>query len=144
MPSVADLIAKKGNSVASVLADDSVFTAVKLMAAHHIGSVVVKTKEQVIGIFTERDVLNRVVAKQLDTATTLVKDVMSAPVVVCQPSTKVAECKSIMTGRKLRHLPVVSDGELVGLISIGDIMAHEADEQAHTIEYLHEYLHGRR
>jgi IMP dehydrogenase len=143
MPTVADLIRKKQGSVAIVSAEDSVFQAVTIMAQRRIGSVVVQKGPQVVGIFTERDVLNRVVAHQLDTQKTQVHEVMSAPVVICQPVTKVAECKSIMTEKKLRHLPVVDGGQLVGMISVGDILAHEAAEQAHTIRYLHEYLHGR-
>ena len=143
MPSVQDIIGVKGSDVAAVGEGDSVLSAVKLMADRRIGSVVVKSGSKVIGIFTERDVLNRVMACEKDPKKLRVKEVMSTPVACCQPDTKLSECRSVMATKRLRHLPVVQAGELVGMISIGDISAREADDQAHTIEYLQEYLHGR-
>ena len=143
MPAVRDIIENKGQDVAAVAEGDLVLDAVKIMADQRIGSVVVTSGRRVIGIFTERDVLNRVVAVERDPKSVRVDEVMSAPVACCQLDTKLSECKSVMASKKLRHLPVVEDGELVGMISIGDISAREADDQAHTIEYLHEYLHGR-
>ena len=129
--------------MAAVAEEARVLDAVKLMADRRIGSVVVKSGEKVTGIFTERDVLNRVVAVEKDTKELRVRDVMSSPVACCQLNTKLTECRSVMASKKLRHLPVVEEGQLVGMISIGDISAREADDQAHTIEYLNEYLHGR-
>ncbi len=143
MPLVRDIINVKGRDVAAVSEDDSVLEAVQVMADRRIGSVVVKRGDTVTGIFTERDVLNRVVALEKEPRQLRVKEVMSSPVACCQLGTKLVECRSVMAAKKLRHLPVVEDGELVGIISIGDISAREADDQAHTIEYLHEYLHGR-
>lgn len=143
MPTVRDILSGKAQDVAAVSEEASVLDAVKVMADRRIGSVVVKSGERVTGIFTERDVLNRVVAVQKDTREVRVRDVMSSPVACCQLDTKLTECRSVMASKKLRHLPVVEDGELVGMISIGDISAREADDQAHTIAYLHEYLHGR-
>lgn len=144
MPSVRDIIDKKGGDVAAVSENDSVLQAVKMMAERRIGAVVVKSGNRVVGIFTERDVLNRVVAVEKDPKRLLVKEVMSSPVACCQLDTKLVECRSVMAAKKLRHLPVVEKGELVGMISIGDISAREADDQEHTIEYLSEYLYGRR
>jgi CBS domain-containing protein len=140
MPSAASLIHNNSNII-QVDAADPVIKAVELMAAQNFGSVVVKSDGQFVGIFTERDVLNRVVAKRLDTERTTVKQVMSAPVVCCQKETTISECKSIMTKKKLRHLPVVDGSELLGMVSAGDILAYEANEQEHTIKYLHEYLY---
>jgi IMP dehydrogenase len=143
MPTVQDLISHKGSDVAAVAEEARVLDAVKLMADRRIGSVVVKSGDKVTGIFTERDVLNRVVAVEKDTKELRVREVMSSPVACCQLNTKLTECRSVMASKKLRHLPVVEEGQLVGMISIGDISAREADDQAHTIEYLNEYLHGR-
>ena len=143
MPTVRDIIAHKGRDVAAVAEEARVLDAIQVMADRRIGSVVVKSGEQVTGIFTERDVLNRVVALEKNTREVRVRDVMSSPVACCQLDTKLSECRSVMASKKLRHLPVVEDGKLVGLISIGDISAREADDQAHTIEYLNEYLYGR-
>ncbi len=143
MPSVRDILERKDPEVASVGQQDTVLHAVKLMAQRRIGSVVVTAGEKVVGIFTERDVLNRVMAAERDPKTLTVGEVMSAPVACCRPETKLSECRAVMAEKRLRHLPVVQGGRLLGLISIGDISAREADDQAHTIQYLHEYLHGR-
>lgn len=143
MPTVGDLLSCKKGEVFKVTANATVRDAAKAMAQHAIGSVVVAVGDRVEGIFTERDLLNRVVAVEKDMDRTLVKEVMSSPVVCCEPNTRLLECKSIMTEKKLRHLPVVQDGEMIGMLSIGDINARECADQAHTIKYLHDYLHGR-
>ena len=87
------------------------------------------------------ELLNRVVARHLDPLETIVKDVMTTPVACCQPTTKLAECRSVMTEKRIRHLPVVKENRLLGMISSGDILALEHREQKRTIEYLHEYLY---
>jgi CBS domain-containing protein len=113
------------------------------MNERRIGALVVTAGEQVIGIFTERDVLNRIVAAQRSASSTRVGDVMTAPCACCRPETSLEECRDVMTEKKIRHLPVVDAGRLCGMISIGDLMAAEAHNRQTTIEYLHEYLYGR-
>ncbi len=141
MPTARDIIAKKPKDVAIIDEEATVMEAAKIMSDRHIGSLVVGRLEKVVGIFTERDVLNRVVARHRDPLETIVKDVMTTPVACCQPTTKVAECRSVMTNKRIRHLPVVEENRLVGMISSGDILALEHGEQQKTIEYLFEYLH---
>jgi CBS domain-containing protein len=141
MPTAQDVISQKPGDVAIIGEEGTVMEAAKVMSDRHIGALVVSRGEKVIGIFTERDVLNRIVAKGRNPTTTLVKDVMTSPVACCQPTTKLAECRSVMTEKRIRHLPVVTDGTLVGMISIGDIVALENHDKQMTIEYLHEYLH---
>ncbi len=141
MPTAQDILAKKTGDVAKIGEDSDVIEAVKIMSDRRIGSLVVARAEKVVGIFSERDVLCRVVAERRDPETTKIKDVMTSPVACCQSSSKLAECRTVMTDKRIRHLPVVDDGKLVGLISIGDIVALEQGEQRRTIEYLHEYLH---
>ena len=143
MPTVQDILAKKPGDVAMVREGSTVMEAAKIMSERRIGSVVVARGDKIVGIFSERDVLNRVVAKHLDPSKVIVKDVMTAPVACCQPTTKLAECRSVMADKRIRHLPVVKDNKLVGMISAGDIIAIEQREQQRTIEYLHEYLHDR-
>lgn len=143
MPSVADILARKGSDVVAVLETHTVLEVARIMADRRIGSVVVQSGERIVGIFTERDVLYKVVSGALDPKQTLVRDVMSTPVACCQRATKIAECMAVMAEKKLRRLPVVEHGRLMGIVTIGDIMAFEATTQAHTIEYLHEYLYGR-
>ena len=141
MPTAQDILAKKRKNVAIIGEEATVMEAAKIMSDQHIGSLVVGRAERVVGIFTERDVLNRVVAPHLDPSTTIVKDVMTTPVACCQPTTKLAECRRVMTEKRIRHLPVVEQNRLVGMISSGDILALEFGEQKQTIEYLHEYLY---
>ena len=133
---------KKDVPVARIGVDDSVLDAARIMNERHIGALIVAEKERVIGIFTERDILNRVVAKQKNPADTIVKDVMTAPVACCKSDTPLTQCRSVMKSKRIRHLPVVEKGKLLGMISIGDILEDEFAEQGETIRYLHDYLYG--
>ena len=118
--------------------------ATQRMNAERIGAMVVTDRGRVAGMFTERDVLRRIVAEQRDPATVLVRDVMSTPVACCEPEMSIDDARGVMRDRRIRHLPVVtSTGELLGLISIGDLNAYEVDGQQTTIHLLHEYLYGR-
>ena len=141
MPTAQDILAKKSGDVAIIGEEATVMEAAKIMSDRRIGSLVVGRREKVVGIFTERDVLNRVVARHLDPMETIIKDVMTTPVACCQPTTKLAECRRVMTEKRIRHLPVVERNRLVGMLSSGDILALEFGEQKQTIEYLHEYLY---
>ena len=144
MRSVSDILESKANDVVTVTPEQTVLEAARRMNEHRIGAVVVVAPDNsVSGIFTERDVLRRVVADGRPAETTPVREVMSTPVTCCKLNTSVAECQSVMTTKRLRHLPVVDRGQLAGMISIGDILAQEVEIQQHTIEYLHDYLHGR-
>ncbi len=141
MPTAQDILARKSGEVAIIDQEATVMEAAKIMSDRRIGSLVVGRRETVVGIFTERDVLRRVVARHLDPLETIVKDVMTTPVACCQPTTKLAECRIVMTEKRIRHLPVVKGNRLLGMISSGDILALEDREQKRTIEYLHEYLY---
>ena len=97
-----------------------------------------------VGIFTERDVLRRVVAVRLDPAQTLVRDVMTAPVLTVTPETPLEECQATMTQRRIRHLPVVGPAGLGGLVSSGDVLAYEVAERQATIQQLESYVYSVR
>ncbi len=143
MADVADILACKGHDVVTVVPEDTVLEAARRMNEARIGAVIVcRSRMEVVGIFTERDILRRVVAECRPPAETRVSEVMSRPVTCCRPNTPLAECQSIMTSKRLRHLPVCEGDELVGMISIGDVMAWEVRQQQSTIEYLNGYLHG--
>jgi|SRR5579885_2559485 len=143
MSKVSDILNRKGQSVVSVGPHDSVMDAIRLMNEHRIGAVVVVEKQQVIGIFSERDLLTRVVVKGLPPGNTKIGEVMSTPVAYCSPETDIADCRSAMTQKRIRHLPVIADGRLAGMISIGDVMAWEISEHQNTIQYLNEYIYAR-
>ncbi len=140
MATVQEILAKKGSDVVSMVADESVLNAARLMNERGIGGVVVTEGEQVVGIFTERDILRRVVAEQRDPATTKVREVMTTPVVTCRPDTSFDTCRAVMTEKKIRHLPVVDEGGLCGIVTIGDLLAFQVKKQAYTIQHLNNYL----
>ncbi|MCH7702414.1 MAG: CBS domain-containing protein [Planctomycetes bacterium] len=140
MPTAQDILANKP-AVATIAEEATVMDAAKIMSDRHIGSLVVVRGDTIVGIFTERDVLNRVVARHRDPMEVIIKDVMSTPVAYCRPTTKLAECRGVMTRKRIRHLPVVKDNKLLGMVSSGDILAMEHGEQQKTIEYMYEYLY---
>ena len=142
MPKVQDILTHKGGEVATIEADRSVVDAAQEMNRRRIGSLVVMKGQRVVGIFTERDILVRVVAERRDPEQTLVGDVMTAPVVCCIPETELAECRAIVTNRRIRHIPICVAGRLVGIITSGDILARESMEREVTLESLSEYIGG--
>ena len=143
MPAIKDILANKGSQVLSISKTATVMDAALLMNEHKIGALVVVENKQVIGIFTERDVLQRVVAVTRDPAKTRISDVMTTEVACARPETKIDEARSVFKNRRIRHLPVIDDSkQLVGLISIGDLNAYEINGQETTIHFLHEYLYG--
>lgn len=138
-----DILAEKGQDVYSIDGDATVLEAARLLSEKRIGALPVTAGPRVVGIFTERDLAARVVAAERDPKTTRVAEVMTTPIICCQPDTTKAECVRVMTERRIRHLPVVEGDVLVGIISIGDIMAQEVAGQRDTIRYLHEYMFER-
>jgi CBS domain-containing protein len=147
MISVQDLLESKGSSVLTIGEDATVLQAVELMNSRLVGCVVVTSTastSKVAGIFTERDVLRRVVGERRDPARTVVSSVMTRKVVCCAPDTSLHDVRSVMKERRIRHLPVCDDdGTLLGILSIGDLNAWDLRDGEVTIQYLHEYIHGR-
>lgn len=144
MAAVEQILDRKGHHVYRVDEEASVLAAARLMNEHRIGALVVTRGEKVVGIFTERDILCRIVAAQRDPASTRVGEVMTSPVACCEPQTTREECRAVMRHRRLRHLPVVRGGTLVGMISIGDLLEAAEQDQEKTIRYLYEYLYAVR
>ena len=142
MSTIQLILDRKGREVISIPADATVLDASRLMNESRIGALVVVDGDKVAGIFTERDILNRVVACQADPAQTVVRDVMTYPVAVCSPETTPDECRCVMREKRIRHLPVVVDDKLVGIVSVGDLLEYAAEQQQQTIRYLYEYMHG--
>lgn len=140
MTKVKDILGGKGRDVVSMVADESVLNAARLMNERGIGGVVVTDGGDVAGIFTERDVLRRVVAEQRDPATTQLRDVMTRPVITCRPEAGIDECVVLITQKRVRHLPVVDDDGLCGIITSGDILAYQVREQRDTIDFLNSYV----
>jgi CBS domain-containing protein len=144
MGTVREIVSRKGSQVWSVGKDATVLDAALLMNEHRIGALVVLEDGRVAGMFTERDVLRRVVAEQRDPVRTRVLEVMTEEIVCGTLETSIEEARGAMKNRRIRHLPLVDgDRRLLGLISIGDLNAHEAGSQEQTIHMLQEYLYGR-
>lgn len=143
MPIVADILARKGANVATIAPDATVLDAANLMNRCRIGALCVVKDGTVVGVFSERDLLNRVVSAQVDPAVTKVSDVMTTPVITCGSQGRVDNCMAVMSDKRIRHLPVVDDGRLVGLISTGDLLALQASECQALVDNMYEYLHGR-
>lgn len=142
MSRVRDVLNSKGSDVATIDREAMVQEAVMTMHRRHIGSVVVMSGAEIVGIFTERDVLNRVVAAGKDPGQIRVREVMTPRVAFCEPQTPLSQCRTAMTRNRIRHLPVLENGKLVGIISSGDILARELEDTEEQIRYLHEYMHG--
>jgi len=137
---LADVIAVKGSTVHSVAPEATVLDAVRAMNRQKIGALLVQNGTEVVGIFTERDVLCRVLDSERDPEATKVSEVMSTELVAVQPSTRVEEAMAVITEKRCRHLPVLDDGELVGLVSIGDLTRWVSRHQEGHIQDLVNYI----
>jgi len=140
---LSEVLREKGSTVYSVGPDHSVKQAVDLMNDKGVGSVLVMEGERVRGIFTERDVLRRVVAVGLSPDDTLVREVMTSDCIVVEPKTTVGETMSVITEKRVRHLPVVDGQKLLGLVSIGDLTRWVVRSQRFELKELYGYITGR-
>jgi CBS domain-containing protein len=144
MSKVSEILQLKGSQIIAMHPDATVLDASILMNDHKVGSVVVSDHGQIVGIFTERDILRRVVAQQLNPATTSLGQVMTTDVVCCEMDTPLDSARKVMMTRRIRHLPVLdSQQRMVGIISIGDLNAYRLEGQEVQIHMLKEYLFGR-
>lgn len=136
------LLNYKGHDVQAIGPDDSVFEAIKRMADLDIGSLVVLDDGKMVGLITERDYARNVFLKGKSSPETCVREIMVEDFIRIPPSRTTRECMAIMTGKRTRHLPVVDGDELLGIISIGDIVRSIVTEQDLTIEQLDRYIHS--
>ena len=143
MGRVADILARKGSQVHTVQHDASVFEALEAMVDRNVGSLVVLRGEAIAGIFTERDYLRRVAREGRAPRTTRVGEVMTECLVCLDPGYSVEDCMAIMSQERLRHLPVLHDGRLAGLVSIGDLVKHLSAEREVEVRYLIDYISGK-
>ena len=142
---VGDLLRIKGNKVETIAASETILEGIRRMSEKHIGCLAVVTQAgKLSGILSERDVLWKIVAAGKSPKTNQVKDAMTPlkQMKTVEPSASVEECMALMTGRRHRHLPVLADGKLAGLISIGDVVKFMLDAQQATIQSLEKYITG--
>ncbi|WP_291390809.1 CBS domain-containing protein [Devosia sp.] len=144
MTTVRHILDIKGHAVFTVRPDDTVADALRVMADKDIGAVLVTNGDRVVGIFTERHYARRVFLKGRTSPTTLVRDVMVKDVIYVEPDQTVDACMALMAAKRIRHLPVLSGGTLVGIISIGDLMKSALADREFNIEQLVLYVGGIR
>ncbi|CAB3705431.1 CBS domain-containing protein [Paraburkholderia rhynchosiae] len=146
MTTVAQLLKTKPNNttVYTIGADDSVYEAIKLMAEKGIGALVVTDGDSIAGIITERDYARKVVLMDRSSKATPVREIMSKAVRFVRPDQTTDDCMALMTERRMRHLPVIENDRLVGMVSIGDLVKNIIAEQQFTIQQLEFYIHGER
>ncbi len=142
MGTVRHILQKKGSSAFSIDPNATVYRALELMVERDVGSLLVMENDRFAGIFTERDYARKVMLKGKSSKDTLIRDVMSEHPITVTPDATVEECMSIMTKRYIRHLPVLEENKLVGLISIGDIVKYIIEDQQFIIENLEHYITG--
>jgi len=144
MKTVAELLrTKPTRPVIKVAPEASVLDAIKVLASENIGAAVVMSGDRLAGIFSERDYTRKVILKGRSSDTTRVEEIMTANVVVVSPRTKTRECMALMTEKNIRHLPVVDEGRVIGMVSIRDIVGDIIADQDFTIEQLEHYISGQ-
>jgi CBS domain-containing protein len=142
MTMLSQLLQSKGREVYSIAPGASVLDAVRQMAERHIGALLVIEEGRLEGIVSERDYARKVVLNGRSSTTTAVREIMSAPVVTIGPDHTVEDAMRLMTSRRIRHLPVMQGRDLLGVVSIGDLVKSVIEEQRHTIEDLRSYIQG--
>ena len=144
MKTVAQLLRTKGHEVLSVAPETAVFEALRLMAEKNVGAVLVLDGETLVGVFSERDYARKVILKGKSSKETLVSEIMSSHVLYVRPEQTTEDCMALMTGKRVRHLPVLEEERrVVGVISIGDVVKDIISEQEFMIEQLQNYIAGR-
>ena len=140
---IRQLLAHKGSRVETIRPERTVFEALEKMAQANIGALVVTEEDELVGILSERDYARKVILQGRASRDTPVREIMSSPVITIDPAASVEDCMEIMTERKLRHLPVVEEGLMVGIVSIGDVVKTLISEKDYMIEQLQNYIDHR-
>ena len=142
MMSVRQLLEHKGQEIFSVPPGVPVLEAIRVMAERHVGALLVMQGDTLTGIVSERDYARKVILMGRSSADTPVRDIMTAQVLTVQPETTVEKCMQLMTERRVRHLPVIEAGRVIGMVSIGDLVKAVIAEQQQQIEQLESYIHS--
>ncbi|PKN18929.1 MAG: histidine kinase [Deltaproteobacteria bacterium HGW-Deltaproteobacteria-6] len=142
MLTVRDLLSRKGSETFSIQPDKTIYEALQMMAAHNVGALLVIKSKKLLGIISERDYARKLVLKGKNSRDTLVRDVMVRQLTSVTPDVKVEDCMKFMTDQHIRHLPVLENDKLAGIISIGDVVKGMIDQQKTTINHLERYISG--
>ena len=141
MTTVRHLLDRKGRAVYSIGPEDPVLEAIQLMADHHVGALLVMKGEELVGILSERDYARKVILMGRSATDTPAWQIMSSPVHTVSPELSLEDCMRLVTDKRIRHLPVVEGGHVIGMVSIGDLVKAVIEDQQRTIEQLESYIH---
>ena len=142
MKTLKQLLQSKPHGILSITPEATVFDALKLMAEKNVGALLVLEAGQLIGIMTERDYARKVILKSKSSLDTPVREIMTDKVMCVQPEQSIEQCMGLMTDKRIRHLPVMEGGKLIGVLSIGDLVKETISEQELTIKQLESYIHS--
>jgi len=140
---IRDILKKKGHEVWSITPESTVYRAIEVMADKHVGALVVIDGDKVVGIISERDYARKVILSRRSSKETCVEEIMASPVIFVEPNHAVDECMRIMTNNHIRHLPVIQQEKVIGIVSIGDLVNWIISAQDHTIRLLENYVTGK-
>ncbi len=141
MKRVKHLLDKKGQDIWSIGPDDFVFDAIQEMADKNVGALVVIKNDKLVGIISERDYARKVILQDKSSHKTRVRDIMTSHVICGRPDQPIDECMAVMTEKRMRHLPILHQKQLVGMITLGDVVKSIIEDQEHEIEELYHYIH---
>jgi CBS domain-containing protein len=136
------ILEHKGQELHTVRPDDTVLDAIKVMAKEDVGAVLVVSGDALVGIFTERQYTRKVFLEGRASPTTLIRDVMETEILYVGPDQSAEDCMALMTEKRIRHLPILSDGRLLGIVSIGDLMRNIIEQRQFDIDHLVQYVRG--
>lgn len=143
MGKIADILRAKGSNVHTVAADATVFEAIRKMVDANVGSLLVTEGDAIVGIITERDYLRRVALEGRTSKQTLVREIMGTRVLCVAPEAEVEACMAVMSEQRIRHLPVMDQGRLAGIVSIGDLVKQQSSERKAEIQILTDFIVGK-
>jgi CBS domain-containing protein len=142
MATVEKLLQVKGNKTWTITPQATVYAAVQLMSDKNVGALMVMKARKPVGIFTERDYARKLILKGKSSKTTTVSELMTVEVLYVEPRNSIEDCMQLMTNKRVRHLPVLAEGELIGIVTIGDVVKQIISDQESTIMQLEKYIQG--
>ncbi len=143
MPKAKEILERKSKELVTIAPEESIFEAARIMATHSVGALPVMETDKLVGVISERDILRLIARRFEQLKTTPVKDAMTTEIIVGTPEDDLEYLMGVMTENKIRHIPVLEEGKLVGIISIGDLVKSQLHEAHYEIHYLHDYITGK-